>query len=234
MTFLGASDRLLPDGYYVVAEVCGPRFGPVRSVDRSGTQAGQHVAQQPLEWRGAVVVPGEIGDAVGDAGVLAVCFAPLLRAAPPLRSVCVARAGLENVEVAAATARGVDVAPVSRRKATAVAELAVRLILAKRRHADRDDASVKADGGLRRSRPGERRRYGRSGARRARPGAAPCGQLLALVDNAAIATFYAGDATTTMPRSARLVAGAIAEFAASGLCRGGRRPRTEVGVSVGA
>jgi hypothetical protein len=86
--------------------------------------------------------------AVGEAEVLAVHFAPVprevLRAAPQLRAVCVARVGLENVDVAAATARGVAVVPVFGRNATAVAELAVGLMLAEARDITRADASVKA------------------------------------------------------------------------------------------
>ncbi|WP_406437670.1 hypothetical protein OHB14_57925 [Streptomyces sp. NBC_01613] len=151
---LVVGDRFIPAGYYVDAltEVCGPRFGPVRGVDWSGTKAEQHAAQQTMEWRGAgaVAVPGEIVGAVGDAEVLAVHFAPVsrevLQAAAQLRAVCVARAGLENVDVAAATARGVAVVPVFGRNATAVAELAVGLMLAEARDIARADASVKAGG----------------------------------------------------------------------------------------
>lgn len=147
-------DRFIPAGSYVdaLAELGGPRVGPVRSVHWPGTKAEQHAAQQTMERRGpeAVPVPGEIMDAVGEAEVLAVHFAPVsrevLRAAPRLRAVCVARAGLENVDVAAATARGVAVVPVPGRNATAVAELAIGLMLAEARDITRADASVKAGG----------------------------------------------------------------------------------------
>ncbi|MGW6826645.1 2-hydroxyacid dehydrogenase [Streptomyces massasporeus] len=147
-------DRFIPAGYYVdaLAEVCGARAGPVRALQWPGTKAEQHAAQQAMEWRGpgAVPAPGEILAAVGEAEVLAVHFAPVsrevLRAAPRLRAVCVARAGLENVDVAEATARGVAVVPVPGRNATAVAELAVGLMLAEARDISRADASVKAGG----------------------------------------------------------------------------------------
>ncbi|MGW2811303.1 hypothetical protein ACWC12_41370, partial [Streptomyces sp. NPDC001450] len=91
-----------------------------------------------MEWHGpdAVTVPDEIVEAVGEAEVLAVHFAPVSRAvlvaAPVLRGVCVARTGLENVDVDAATARGVEVVPVSGRNAAAVAELAVGLRTSRR------------------------------------------------------------------------------------------------------
>lgn len=151
---LVVGDHFIPAGYYVdaLASACGPRFGPVGSVDWSGTKAEQHAAQQTMEWHGAgaVAAPGEIVDAVGDAEVLVVHFAPVphevLRAAPRLRAVCVARAGLENVDVAAATSRGVAVVPVFGRNVTAVAELAVGLMLAQARHIPLADASVKAGG----------------------------------------------------------------------------------------
>ncbi|MFF3763335.1 2-hydroxyacid dehydrogenase [Streptomyces sp. NPDC001922] len=147
-------DRFIPAGYYVdaLAELCDLRLGPIRSVDWSGTKAEQHAAQQTMEWHGpgAVPVPGEIVEAVGEAEVLAVHFAPVtpevLRAAPRLRALCVARAGLENVDVAAATARGVAVVPVRGRNASAVAELAIGLMLAEARDITRADASVRAGG----------------------------------------------------------------------------------------
>jgi D-3-phosphoglycerate dehydrogenase len=70
----------------------------------------------------------------------------VLRAVPQLRAVCVARAGLETVDVAAVTARGVAVVPASGSNATAVAELAIGLMLAEARDITRADASVKAGG----------------------------------------------------------------------------------------
>ncbi|MFC8245137.1 NAD(P)-dependent oxidoreductase [Streptomyces chartreusis] len=154
MRILIVGDRFIPAAYYAdaLAEVCGAGFGPVRCVDWPGVKAEQHAAQQVMERQGpdAVAVPDEIVDEVGEAEVLAVHFAPVpsavLRAASHLRAVCVARAGLENVDVATATARGVAVVPVSGRNATAVAELAVGLMLAEMRDIARADASVKAGG----------------------------------------------------------------------------------------
>ncbi|MEU9395412.1 NAD(P)-dependent oxidoreductase [Streptomyces sp. NPDC048324] len=147
-------DRFIPAEFYVDALVksCGLGFGPVRSVEWRGSKAEQHAAQQAMEWRGpeAVTVPDEILGEVREAEVLAVHFAPVSRAvlvaAPALRAVCVARTGLENVDVTAATARGVGVVPVFGRNATAVAELAVGLMLTEARDIARVDASVKAGG----------------------------------------------------------------------------------------
>lgn len=154
MDTLVVGDRFVPAARYVDAltEVCGPRFGPVRTVDWSGTKADQHAAQQIMERKGpaAVPVPGEIIEVLHDAEVLAVHFAPVsravLQAAPKLRAVCVARTGLENVDIAYATERGVGVVPVFGRNASAVAELALGLMLTEARDIARADASVKSGG----------------------------------------------------------------------------------------
>ncbi|MFE1175764.1 2-hydroxyacid dehydrogenase [Streptomyces sp. NPDC058773] len=154
MRTLVVGDRFIPAAVHLdaLAEVCGPQFGPVRTVDWSGSKADQHTAQQLMEREGpaAVPVPGEIVDALDDAEVLAVHFAPVpravLAAAPELRAVCVARAGLENVDVAAATERGIAVVPVSGRNASGVAEMALGLMLAEARGIARADASVKSGG----------------------------------------------------------------------------------------
>ncbi|WP_432036315.1 NAD(P)-dependent oxidoreductase [Streptomyces cucumeris] len=164
MRVLVVGDHFIPAARYIeaLAEVSsrdtGPDtgpvhgIGPVRDITWSGTKAEQHAAQQEMELRGpdAVPVPGEIVEAVGDTEVLAVHFAPVsarvLRAAPELRAVCVARTGLENVDVAAATERGVAVVPVHGRNASAVAELALGLMLSEARDIARADASVKAGG----------------------------------------------------------------------------------------
>lgn len=56
-------DHFVPAGCHAdfLAELGGPRGGPVRSVEWSGTRADQHAAQQAMEWHGpeAAPVPGE-------------------------------------------------------------------------------------------------------------------------------------------------------------------------------
>ena len=154
MRVLIVGDRFIPAEYYItaLAEGSGPPVGPVHSVDWPGTKAQQHAAQQAMEWQGpeAVPVPVEILAAVREAEVLVVHFAPVPRtvvqAASRLRAVCVARRGVENVDVAAATARGVAVVPVFGRNASAVAELAIGLMLAEARDIARVNASVKSGG----------------------------------------------------------------------------------------
>ncbi|HTI25864.1 MAG TPA: hypothetical protein VL652_33050, partial [Kutzneria sp.] len=110
-------DHFIPAEYYVDAlrQVCGPDYGPVTTVRWAGDKAGQHEAQQRMEWDGpeAVPTPAEIVAAVGEAEVLAVHYAPVpkavLAAAPNLKAVVVARAGLENVDREAARERGIEV-----------------------------------------------------------------------------------------------------------------------------
>jgi D-3-phosphoglycerate dehydrogenase / 2-oxoglutarate reductase len=139
----------------------GAGFGPVEAVDLPGDKRAQHERQQLMEARGPNVVdpPGEVLAAVGAAEALCLHFAPvgekLLAAADALRLVAVARAGLENVDVAAATARGIAVVPVYGRNAAAVAELQIGLMLAEARNIARADASIRA-GGWRKEFPGAR------------------------------------------------------------------------------
>jgi D-3-phosphoglycerate dehydrogenase len=126
--------------------------GMVEAVDWTGSKEEQHTAQQEMERHGpdAVPVPAEIVGAVGDADILALHFAPVpravLEAGKRLRAVMVARAGVENVDVAAATQRGIAVVNVAGRNATAVAELALGLMLCEARNIARADASVKSGG----------------------------------------------------------------------------------------
>lgn len=86
-------------------------------------------------------------------------FAPvgrdMLAAAKDLRLIAVARTGLENVDVAEATLRGIAVVPAYGRNAGAVAELQIGLMLAESRNIARADASVKA-GAWRKDFPGAR------------------------------------------------------------------------------
>lgn len=145
-------DHFIPGQLYRDALTALPEAGagPVTVVDWPGGKHEQHALQQRMEWEGpsAVPVPAELCAAVTDADVLAVHYAPVsaavLAAATRLRAVVVARAGLENVDVAAATARGIEVTGVAGRNAPAVAELAIGLMLAEGRDIARADASIKA------------------------------------------------------------------------------------------
>jgi D-3-phosphoglycerate dehydrogenase len=160
---LAVGDRFIPAAAYV--EALSTRLdgaaATVHTVDWSGTKAEQHAAQQRMEVAGpgAVPTPPELIEAAPGAGVLCLHFAPvgadLLAAADELRLVAVARTGLENVDVVAASDRGVAVVPVYGRNASAVAELQLGLMLSESRNIARADASVKA-GGWRKEFPGRR------------------------------------------------------------------------------
>lgn len=130
----------------------GKDFGPVREVawNLGKTQEEQHHVQQIMEQDGpeAVEVPEEIAQAVGNAGVMVVHFAPVpeavLEAGRNLEAVIIARAGVENVNVQAASERGVAVVNLEGRNAPAVAEQAISLMLAETRDIARADAGIKA------------------------------------------------------------------------------------------
>jgi len=147
-------DHFIPADFYVSAITArlGEGFGPVRTVDWSPAKAEQHALQQVMETGGANAVPAppEVLGAVPGAEIVCMHFAPagreVLAAAADLRLVAVARTGLENVDIAAATARGVGVVPVYGRNASAVAELEIGLMLAEARNIARADGSIKSGG----------------------------------------------------------------------------------------
>lgn len=158
MRTLVVGDGFIPAAEYVRA--IGD-LGSVTTVDWAGDKSTQHEQQQVMEKHGpnAVGTPPEIVAAIPGAEALCVHFAPvgenLFEAASSLRLVAVARAGLENVDLHAASARGVGVVGVSGRNAAAVAELQIGLMLAEARNIARADAAVKA-GGWRKEFPGAR------------------------------------------------------------------------------
>jgi D-3-phosphoglycerate dehydrogenase / 2-oxoglutarate reductase len=153
MQVLVVADHFIPaDCYLAALSEVGIDPADVRTVDWGGTKAEQHAAQQVMEQDGpgAVPPPVEVLDSVAGAHVLALHFAPVpaavLEAGRDLRAVVVARAGLENVDVDAATSAGIAVVPVHGRNASAVAELAIGLMLSEARDIARADASVKSGG----------------------------------------------------------------------------------------
>jgi D-3-phosphoglycerate dehydrogenase / 2-oxoglutarate reductase len=158
---LVVGDEFIPAASYEDAFAAAADLVRVRSVALGGTKAEQHAAQQVMEraGAGAVPAPAAVLDALTGAEALCLHFAPvgaeLLARAPALRIVAVARAGLENVDVAAATKHGIAVVPAHGRNAGAVAELQLALMLAETRNVARADASVKA-GGWRKEFPGAR------------------------------------------------------------------------------
>ena len=154
MHTLVVADHYIPATAYTSALTAelGADFGPVETVMWGGTKEEQHHLQQRMEWDGpnAVDAPAELLERVADVEVIALHFAPIgaavLAAAPRLRAVVVARAGVENVDLDAASAAGVAVANVAGRNASGVAELSIGLMLAESRDIARADASVKTGG----------------------------------------------------------------------------------------
>ena len=105
------------------------------SVDLPGTKEDQHTAQQVMEVKGpnAVDPVNQVLEKVKSANIITAHFAPmgkkLIDAAPDLKLIAVARAGLENVDIQTATSRGIGVVPAFGRNANAVAELQIGLML---------------------------------------------------------------------------------------------------------
>lgn len=156
-------DQYIPASAYVDALRApgAAEVGPIVTVTWGGSKGEQHEQQQRMEWDGANAVPAppEVVAELADAELLAVHFCPVgakvIAAAPHLRGVVVARAGVENVDMPAASARGVAVVNVAGRNASGVAELSIGLMLSECRDIARADASIKA-GGWRKSFPGAR------------------------------------------------------------------------------
>ena len=95
----------------------------------------------------AYALPAHIRQAVAEADLLVTQFCPVSRAllegSPRLKAVGVLRAGVENVDVAAASERGVLVMSTPGRNADAVADFAVGLILCEARNIARGHHGLK-------------------------------------------------------------------------------------------
>lgn len=156
-------DQFIPASSYVEALSAsgGGEVVDGRSLTWEGSKSDQHAAQHAMELHGAdAVAPSPaVLAAVADAEAICVHFAPVssavLDAAPHLRLIAVARTGLQNVDLEAASVRGVAVTAAFGRNAGAVAELQLGLMLAETRNIARADASIKS-GGWRKEFPGAR------------------------------------------------------------------------------
>ena len=102
-----------------------------------------------VEQRGAnaLKLPDDLVRDIADYDMLVVQFAPvgkeLIARADKLKYVGVLRAGLENVDLAAAAAKHIEIIPTAGRNARAVAEFTVGLILAEIKNIARSHASMK-------------------------------------------------------------------------------------------
>jgi D-3-phosphoglycerate dehydrogenase len=95
---------------------------------------------------GAVPVPGNVTDPGGDFDILLAHYAPvsaaMMDAFPKLQVIGIARGGVENVDLNAATERGILVFNVSGRNAHAVSDFAVGLMLAELRNIARSHQAL--------------------------------------------------------------------------------------------
>jgi D-3-phosphoglycerate dehydrogenase len=159
---LAIGDQFIPASSYrsALEQHVGASIA-LREITWEGDKSAQHTLQQVMEQSGvnAIPTPSSLSAEVAHAEALCLHFAPigdeLIAAAPALKLIAVARSGLENIDIEAATARGIGVVPSHGRNAGAVAELQIALMLAEARNVARADASIKS-GGWRKEFPGER------------------------------------------------------------------------------
>src|SRR5579871_3884516 len=130
---LAVGDSYMPSRYFTEA-FAGLREGheiDAFDVDPSRTFAGTSPSERALrEYQGD---PAEIIERMPGVEVLVVHGAPVpdgvLDASPSLRLVCCARGGPVNVDVAAATARGLPVVNTPGKNAEAVADLTIAFLV---------------------------------------------------------------------------------------------------------
>ena len=148
MRLLGISDTYIPDQFMESGLQCLTEFGVQVEVRRwqHPTLVALQQANLAIEQGGpgAVPLPAELTAGIEQFDMLVVQFAPvsrsLIEAAKKLRVIGVSRGGVENVDVAAATERGIAVLNTPGRNARAVAECAFGLILAEVRNLARSHA----------------------------------------------------------------------------------------------
>ncbi len=151
MKLLTLGDLFLPDT--LLREVLTPRLHPSIILetwqwDTGGLEELQRI-NLACEQGGpdAVPIPDGLLETVADADLLFTQFCPLraevLKAAPKLKLVAVGRTGVQNVDVAAATALGIPVINTVGRNAHAVAEYTIGLLLAEMRNIARAHAALK-------------------------------------------------------------------------------------------
>ncbi len=148
MKLLAISDKYIPyqfmyDGLSSLSDL-GVQVEVRRWEHRTLVELQQ--ANLAIEQAGpdAVPLPAEVADDVEQFDILVVQFAPvsasLIRAARRLKVIGVLRGGVENIDLATATARGIAVLNTPGRNARAVAECTVGLILSEVRNIARSHA----------------------------------------------------------------------------------------------
>lgn len=152
MKLLTLGDLFLPDT--LLREVIAPRLHPSLTLetwqwDTGGLENLQRF-NLACEQGGpdAIPTPDGLCEAVAGADILFTQFCPVNRAvldaAKSLKLIAVGRTGVQNVDVAAASARGLPVLNTVGRNAHAVAEYTIGLMLAEMRNITRAHAALKA------------------------------------------------------------------------------------------
>lgn len=151
MKLLALGDLFLPDS--LIREVIGPRLPESLTLETWQWDTGglENLQRHNLacEQNGpeAVEAPPALLEAVRDADILFTQFCPVNRAvldaATRLRLIGVGRTGVQNVDVAGATDRGIPVLNTPGRNAHAVAEYTIGLMLAEMRNIGRAHAALK-------------------------------------------------------------------------------------------
>jgi D-3-phosphoglycerate dehydrogenase / 2-oxoglutarate reductase len=151
MRILCVGDAMIPGAQF--AEACAGFGGSDKFVQATDWETSWDRLQNrrlDIEKRGPDAEPvlPEILEAEKSTEVLLVLFAPVsasaMDALPCLRLIGAARAGLENVDVEAATSRGIAVLHLMGRNAHAVSDFVVGMMLSEARNIARAHASIKA------------------------------------------------------------------------------------------
>lgn len=151
MNVVVLGDRFIPASAFIHAltERLPEAAATIAATEWRPDKTTQHKLQQQMEIAGAnaVPTPQEFLSPLRVADVVCLHFAPigreLIAAAPDLRLIAVARTGLENVDIEAATTRGIGVVPIYGRNASAVAELQLGLMLSQSRNITQADRSIR-------------------------------------------------------------------------------------------
>ena len=151
MKLLAIADLFIPQEP-MRAGLADLEYKDISLIVRQWSHPDQKALQQDnslIEKTGPEGVPAPLNLTVGaeDAEILVVQFAPVsnefMARLPNLKLICVLRSGVENIDLAAAKARGISVMNTPGRNARAVAEFTVGLLLAEVRNIARCHAAMK-------------------------------------------------------------------------------------------
>ena len=140
MKAVAVSDAFMVEAYYRKCFASFPQYDlqviPFGLPTRAEMRPVNHLIERGGPY--AVKPPEELCEALRDADVLMVHMCPvpakLLDAAPRLKAVLVNRGGMENVDIPAATERGIAVLNNPAHNANSVAELTIALMLSETRN----------------------------------------------------------------------------------------------------